>query len=132
MALALVDLDFFKKVNDTFGHEAGDAVLVAVSKALQKDRRALDTVARLGGEELALLLPSTTMEGAREVAERVRARIEALEVATAAGLIRVTASFGVAIYRSRVGDHGEMFDRADRALYAAKRAGRNRVELAPG
>ncbi len=130
MALALVDLDFFKKVNDTFGHEAGDAVLVAVSKALQKDRRALDTVARLGGEELALLLPSTTMEGAHEVAERVRARIEAMEIATSAGLIRVTASFGVAIYRSRAGDQGEVFERADQALYAAKRAGRNRVELA--
>lgn len=131
LALVLVDVDHFKAVNDTHGHEAGDAVLVAVARALQRDRRALDVVARLGGEELVLLLPNTSLDGAREVAERVRARLEAMEVPTTSALIRVTASFGVAAYVARAGDQAQVFERADKALYAAKRNGRNRVEVAP-
>lgn len=130
LALVLADVDFFKKINDTWGHDIGDAVLVAVGRALQKDRRSLDVVARLGGEEFALLLPSTTLEGAREVAERVRLRLEDLEIPTDAGLVRLTASFGVAQYAARAGDQELVFERADKALYAAKRNGRNRVEVA--
>lgn len=130
LALVIVDIDFFKKVNDTYGHEAGDHVLRGVARVLARDRRATDTVARLGGEELALILPTVTPEGAREVAERLRERIQHLRVNTNAGEIQVTASFGLAIYRSRGGDAGTLFERADKALYEAKRGGRNRVEFA--
>jgi diguanylate cyclase (GGDEF)-like protein len=131
LALVLVDIDFFKKVNDTYGHEAGDAVLQAVAKVLGMDRRAVDAVARLGGEEMALVLPHTDVEGAREVAERLRERIERTVVHTNVGQIQVTASFGVAVYGSRAGNADTVFERADKALYAAKDLGRNRVEVAP-
>lgn len=131
LALVIVDIDFFKKVNDTYGHDAGDQVLRAVARVLARDRRATDSVARLGGEELALILPSVTEKGALEVAERLRERVENLRVNTNAGEVNVTASFGVAIYRSRGGDSAAIFERADKALYAAKHGGRNRVEAAP-
>lgn len=130
LALVIVDIDFFKKVNDTYGHDAGDRVLQAVSRVLARDRRATDTVARLGGEELALILPNVTPAGAKDVAERLRERIQHMRVNTNAGEVQVTASFGVAIYRSRAGDSGTLFERADQALYEAKRGGRNRVEVA--
>lgn len=128
-ALILVDIDHFKRVNDTYGHEAGDQVLIAVSGALADGRRTVDTTARLGGEELAVLLPQTDLAGAREVAERMRKRIEALSVRSSSGEIRVTASFGVAEYTTRAGQAESVVERADQALYAAKRNGRNRVEL---
>jgi diguanylate cyclase (GGDEF)-like protein len=131
-ALVLCDVDFFKKVNDTYGHETGDQVLIAVANALESGRRTTDSVARVGGEELALLLPQTDSTGAMEVAERTRAMIEALVVPTEAGDIRITASFGVAMYTARSGTGGKLYERADRALYAAKNGGRNRVELAAG
>jgi diguanylate cyclase (GGDEF)-like protein len=131
LALVIVDIDFFKRVNDTYGHDAGDQVLRAVARVLARDRRATDSVARLGGEELALILPSVTEKGAREVAERLRERVENLRVNTNAGEVNVTASFGVATYDSRGGDAAEIFERADKALYAAKHGGRNRVEVAP-
>jgi diguanylate cyclase (GGDEF)-like protein len=130
LALVIVDIDFFKKVNDTYGHDAGDQVLRAVARVLARDRRATDSVARLGGEELALILPSVTEKGAREVAERLRGNVENLRVNTTAGEVHVTASFGVAVYNSRGGDSAEIFERADKALYAAKHGGRNRVEVA--
>ncbi len=129
MAYVMVDIDHFKKVNDTYGHESGDAVLIAVGQALMDERRTTDFVARLGGEELALLLPQTEMEGAAELAERLRAKIEALRVQTPAGEVRVTASFGIALYQARSGTAGRVYERADKALYAAKHGGRNRVEL---
>jgi diguanylate cyclase (GGDEF)-like protein len=129
-ALVLVDVDFFKKVNDSYGHEAGDTVLIAVTQVLSAERRTVDFVARIGGEELALLLPQTDSAGALEVAERLRKRIEALQVRAAVGMIGVTASFGVAMYAARSGTGDRLFERADKALYAAKNGGRNRVELA--
>lgn len=128
-ALILVDVDHFKRVNDTYGHEAGDQVLVAVANALADGRRTVDTTARLGGEELAVLLPQTDAMGAREVAERMRKRIEALVVRTQTGEVRVTASFGVAEYVTRSGQPEAVVERSDQALYAAKRNGRNRVEV---
>ncbi len=130
-ALVMVDIDHFKKVNDTYGHEIGDAVLIAVGQSLAGERRTTDFVARLGGEELALILPQTDVPGAVELAERLRAGVEGLRVRTAAGEIRVTASFGVALHLARSGSAARLYERADRALYAAKHAGRNRVELAP-
>ena len=129
-ALVLLDIDHFKKVNDTYGHEAGDVVLIAVARAIAEGRRTVDLSARLGGEELAVLLPQTDAGGGREVAERLRKRLEALRVMTGAGEVKVTASFGVGEYTSRAGDSAAVYDRADQALYAAKRGGRNRVEVA--
>jgi diguanylate cyclase (GGDEF)-like protein len=131
-ALVLCDVDHFKKINDTYGHETGDQVLIAIANLLEGGRRTTDAVARVGGEELALLLPQTDASGAMEVAERTRASIEAMVVPTAAGDIKITASFGVAMYTARSGTGGKLYERADRALYAAKHGGRNRVELAAG
>ena len=130
-ALVIVDVDHFKKVNDTYGHDAGDQVLKAVGATLLAMKRATDKVARLGGEELAILLPQTDRGGAMEAAERCRKAIEALSVRSGMSTVRVTASFGVAMYGTRSGGAGTLFDRADQALYAAKNGGRNRVELAP-
>lgn len=130
-ALVLLDIDFFKKVNDTYGHEAGDRVLVELGRALSEARRTTDFVARLGGEELALLLPQTDTAGAMEVAERLRLRIAEMRTTTSAGELQITASFGVVVYSARSGTSNGLFERADKALYAAKRGGRNRVELAP-
>jgi diguanylate cyclase (GGDEF)-like protein len=129
-ALVLLDVDFFKKVNDTYGHEAGDAVLVALGDVVAEGRRTVDLAARLGGEELALILPQTDVSSARDLAERLRKRIESLSVRTNSGEVRVTASFGVAEYSARSGEGDKVFERADQALYAAKRNGRNRVESA--
>jgi diguanylate cyclase (GGDEF)-like protein len=128
-ALIMVDLDFFKKVNDTYGHDAGDKVLVAVANVLREGRRTVDLAARLGGEELAVLLPQTDAGGAREVAERLRQRIEALRISAPPSEFRVTASFGIGEYGARSGVPKQVLDHADRALYEAKRNGRNRVEV---
>lgn len=130
-ALVIVDVDFFKQVNDTYGHDAGDQVLQAVGATLLAMKRTTDKVARLGGEELAILLPQTDREGAVEAAERCRKAIEAMAVWTGAGTVHVTASFGVAMYTQRSQGAGSLFDRADQALYAAKHGGRNRVVVAP-
>lgn len=129
-ALVIVDVDHFKQVNDTYGHDAGDQVLRQVGGTLMAMKRATDKVARLGGEELAILLPQTDRQGAMEAAERCRKAIESLAVLTGVGTVRVTASFGVAMYATRAGTAGALFDRADQALYAAKHGGRNRVVLA--
>lgn len=131
MALVLADIDLFKAVNDTYGHEAGDEVLKALATALKSDRRGIDVVARLGGEEFAVLLPNANATAAREIAERLRKRVGEMRVRVGADTITVTASFGVATYNAGAGDWKEVFDRADKALYAAKRYGRDRVELAP-
>ena len=130
-ALVIVDVDHFKQVNDTYGHDAGDQVLKAVGATLLQMKRTTDKVARLGGEELAVLLPQTDRTGALEAAERCRKAIESLSVRTGVGTVKVTASFGVAMYAARSGASGSLFDRADQALYAAKHGGRNRVVLAP-
>lgn len=130
-ALILLDIDFFKRVNDTYGHEAGDRVLIELGGALSEARRTTDFVARLGGEEMALLLPQTVSAGAMEVAERLRERIAEMRVKTSAGELQITASFGVVVYSARQGNSNGLFERADKALYAAKHGGRNRVVLAP-
>jgi diguanylate cyclase (GGDEF)-like protein len=128
-ALVIVDVDKFKSVNDTYGHDAGDQVLKRVGAALSAERRGTDRLARLGGEELGLLLFQTDRDGASEVAERCRLAIENMSVRTSVGVIAVTASFGVAMYAARSGGAGELFDQADQALYRAKHGGRNRVEF---
>ncbi|HEX6536308.1 MAG TPA: sensor domain-containing diguanylate cyclase [Gemmatimonadaceae bacterium] len=127
-SLVLADIDHFKRVNDEHGHAAGDAVLVAVARALERGVRAFDLAARYGGEELAVVLPRTPLAAAREVAERLRRTVEGLEIEVERGKrLRVTMSFGVACYPESTPTSGKLFALADEALYAAKGAGRNCV-----
>jgi len=130
MAAILLDLDHFKQVNDTFGHEEGDAVLASVGDVLSSTVRTSDFVGRSGGEEFVALLPETSAAGALEVAEKLRAAIAAVKLTRVDRAI--TASFGVAVHPDAAGDAETLLRLADRALYAAKGAGRNRVELAIG
>jgi diguanylate cyclase (GGDEF)-like protein len=129
-SLVVADIDFFKAVNDTFGHDGGDAVLQSVAQTFQEGVRNVDTCARYGGEEIAVLLPQTSMDGARDFAERLRKAIESRVVIHGGREMSVTASFGVATYPDSVGAHDALFPTADRALYQAKAEGRNRVRCA--
>jgi len=127
LAFVLLDLDNFKQVNDTHGHQAGDAVLRAVGQILLGGVRQVDLAGRYGGEEFALILPETDLPGALKLAERLRVALEAAAVEHAEGkTLRVTASFGVAL-KDNLGSADELVAIADEALYAAKRAGKNRV-----
>jgi diguanylate cyclase (GGDEF)-like protein len=130
LGLTMLDLDDFKQVNDTYGHQQGDQVLAAVAGALRSLSRDIDTPARYGGEEMAVVLPQTDAEGAAQLAERMRDAIEKLRVARVdgAGYLRVTASFGVASVPDCAADKDGLIAAADAALYRAKRAGKNRVE----
>ena len=130
-SLVIADVDFFKKVNDTYGHDAGDAVLKAVAQTFRENVRELDVCARFGGEEIAVLLPATPAAGALELAERLRHALEQRVIRHAAREIRVTASFGVASFPETARSWDALFGGADKALYEAKRDGRNRVKSAP-
>lgn len=130
VSLVLVDLDHFKCVNDSHGHQAGDAVLRSVAHMLADGVRAVDLCARLGGEEMAILLPQTTAAGAFELADRLRRRIAGRPIRYNDTEIAVTASFGVASYPDVVGVRDGLFQAADAALYGAKHDGRNCVKLA--
>jgi len=132
MAVVMLDLDHFKQINDTWGHEAGDYVLIAAADALQKTVRQNDRVGRYGGEEFLLVLPGSDADGARRLAERCRQQIEALEVMLNDGQrLRVSASMGLYCNESdRLASIDTMLRRADKALYSAKAAGRNRVVVA--
>lgn len=134
LSLIVADVDHFKRVNDTYGHEAGDAVLQAVAAIVQRTVRtsAGDICARYGGEEVAILLPGVPAIEALEVAERLRRHIAAKPVTYAGQRILITASFGVASYPETVSTHPSLFPSADRALYQAKSDGRNRVKSAGG
>ena len=120
------DIDHFKPINDEHGHAVGDAVLVGVAAAMRTQLRAFDLAYRIGGEEFLVLLPGARLADAAELAERLRAAIEATP---AAGGLQVTMSFGVTCSNAGEFDFPEVFAAADEALYAAKRAGRNRVHL---
>ncbi len=127
IALLMLDLDHFKRINDTWGHNAGDLVLQAFADVLRQTPRAADLPGRVGGEEFALLLPNTGREAAMALAERVRLQVQALEVAQPDGpAMQITVSIGCT--RLLPGDSVESaLGRADQALYDAKHAGRNRV-----
>lgn len=132
LSLVLIDVDRFKQVNDQFGHPVGDQVLVNLSRRLAEHLRTMDTFGRLGGEEFAILLPECGLDGAKNLAERLRESLAATPLGVsgdrvpAAGL-PVTASFGVTPFNGEGDDAEAMLHRADLALYAAKDAGRNRV-----
>jgi diguanylate cyclase (GGDEF)-like protein len=130
LSLILADVDHFKNVNDTWGHEAGDVVLKHIAKTLQDGVRAVDICARFGGEEIALLLPQTALPGATELADRLRVAVGEKPIVWAGNDISVTVSCGVACYPDGVLTKEALFAAADRALYEAKSAGRNRVKSA--
>jgi diguanylate cyclase (GGDEF)-like protein len=134
LSLLVVDVDHFKRVNDTFGHAVGDVVLQNVARILSKHLRAGDLAGRFGGEEFVLILPGSNMIGARIAAERIRKALEAHVVETEQGTLQVTASFGAAAICGPgcAGRRAELFSQADSALYEAKRTGRNRVVVFDG
>jgi diguanylate cyclase (GGDEF)-like protein len=128
VALLLIDVDFFKRVNDTYGHVPGDGVLIEVARRLKSAVRSWDTVARVGGEEFCVVAPEIEGElAAAELAERLRAAVAERGMDAAGVVVPVTVSVGVAVLRSGTGSAEHALDCADRALYAAKRRGRNRV-----
>jgi diguanylate cyclase (GGDEF)-like protein len=155
VAIAMLDADHFKKVNDTYGHDVGDEVLRLLSATCRSALRAVDVIGRLGGEEFALTLPDTSLEGARLVADRLRQRIAELEVKTKKGPLTFTVSIGIAGYPGHLAPSGtsggaasggassgapgasdtaddvaSLLKTADEALYVAKGSGRNRVVIA--
>jgi diguanylate cyclase (GGDEF)-like protein len=121
-----IDIDFFKNVNDTYGHDAGDFVLKNFSDTLLKSIRPNDVCCRVGGEEFVIVLPETSLEYAIQVAERIRLDIQALELTYLNKTITITSSFGVSSHRKNV-DIDYLLKDADKALYAAKAEGRNKV-----
>jgi diguanylate cyclase (GGDEF)-like protein len=128
LAVLLLDLDHFKRVNDTHGHRVGDAVLQVVADTLRATLRATDLAGRYGGEEFLVVLPQTDLAGAHVLAERVRAAIEETTIDVGAEApVAVTVSVGVAALDERARTVEQLVERADSALYAAKDAGRNRV-----
>jgi diguanylate cyclase (GGDEF)-like protein len=133
LSLIMLDVDDFKLVNDTHGHLQGDEVLRAIGRILADEPREIDEPARYGGEEFVIALPETGLEGALELAERIRARIEieAIPMLGADEVMYVSASFGVATLPTSARDEQELIAAADEALYAAKAAGKNRVAAAP-
>ena len=133
IAVLMLDIDHFKNVNDSYGHAAGDDMIRHIAAICTDSKRATDVVARLGGEEFALLLPETDATGTLILAERIRARVAANPLLSGGKSIAVTISIGVAERRSDQGGFEALLARSDRMLYAAKRAGRNRVlHDAPG
>ena len=131
LSLLFIDIDFFKKVNDTHGHPAGDHVLSEVAASLMSTLRTEDVLARFGGEEFCVLARETDRNGARELAERLRVEIEGRHFGFAGKHIPITISVGVAVMPDpSMTQPGALLVAADRALYEAKRAGRNRVVVA--
>jgi diguanylate cyclase len=125
-SLLMIDVDHFKSINDRYGHPAGDQVIRNVAAIVGRTVRASDISGRYGGEEFAVVLPETDIDGAAVIAERIRRRIEAATMEPVAG-IRCTVSIGIAAAQPDVEDAGDWIARADRALYEAKRLGRNLV-----
>jgi diguanylate cyclase (GGDEF)-like protein len=126
-AVLLLDLDHFKLLNDRFGHASGDAALKNVAGVMRRARRRADLAARYGGEEFAAILPGADEAGALQLAERLRRSIEKSHVVAEGARLSVTASFGLAVWPGDGADARSLLAAADRALYAAKAAGRNRV-----
>jgi diguanylate cyclase (GGDEF)-like protein len=130
-ALLMVDLDHFKQVNDSYGHQLGDKVLQSIAWEIQDTLRQYDSAARFGGEEFALLLPETALKGAKLVAERLRQNINDIEFTGPLSELKSTVSIGIAaIPQDKISSISDLIRLADDALYKAKRNGRNRVESA--
>nr|WP_314571330.1 diguanylate cyclase [uncultured Pseudomonas sp.] len=130
LLLAILDLDHFKSINDTYGHQAGDKVLKIIANVLRKGLRGDDFIARFGGEEFALLMPGSDLSGGSRLLERLRAAVEQCPFHFKGERVTVTMSAGVAVFKS--GENAsQVLKRADQALYRAKETGRNQIEQAP-
>lgn len=127
LVLMILDIDFFKKVNDNYGHPVGDLVLKNISQCLKSAARKVDFVARYGGEEFAVIMVQTAKEGGIKFAERLRKMIEEKEIIFQGGKLRVTSSIGLACFPDDAEDKSKLIEKADNALYQAKKEGRNRV-----
>jgi len=128
LAILLVDLDYFKRINDTEGHLAGDEVLRQVASRIQSAVRTVDIVARYGGEEFVVILPETSPAGAMTFADRLRLGMEAHEFTVGEGVIRLTVSIGVSTFPAEnLASADDLFASADAAMYRAKQDGRNQV-----
>jgi diguanylate cyclase (GGDEF)-like protein len=138
VSFLMIDIDYFKSINDGFGHQVGDEMIVHLSKLARDCKRECDVLARIGGEEFALLLPETDLAQAQIIAERLRAEVAANSLVVASGSIPATVSIGVATSSAAMTDISDLMKAADQALYDAKHAGRNRVicrmarDAAPG
>ncbi|MFV0370747.1 MAG: diguanylate cyclase [Azonexus sp.] len=130
LSLALFDIDWFKKINDTWGHPVGDRVLKAVARICLGKLRKQNLFARIGGEEFAILLPRTGLADAQRIAERLRAAITTIHFKDIPDMGQISASFGLTACQDEAISFDELFARADKALYQAKAAGRNRVQIA--
>ncbi len=127
IGVIIIDLDYFKRINDSYGHEAGDMVLRWVGSVLMQSMRGSDVVCRHGGEEFCVALPDASSDGARAKAEEIRKELEALNLEYCGQPLKITASFGIAIYPQHGTDADTLLRLADEALYDAKSGGRNRV-----
>lgn len=132
LSVLFLDIDHFKKINDAFGHQSGDAVLKALAGLLNEGTRATDIVGRYGGEEFVVILPGTPADGAGLVAERLRAKIAEASIPVKDQMIGITISIGIAtqVGSAPYADAGDLLEAADQALYAAKNGGRNRAVAA--
>lgn len=129
LAIVMMDIDYFKKVNDFYGHICGDKVLVSVAALLKKTVRGIDLVSRFGGEEFIVLIPETDLQGVQLLAERMRLEVADTPIEHNGKSFNISISIGVAMIDSNNGDFEGMINQADIALYKAKDKGRNRVEL---
>jgi diguanylate cyclase (GGDEF)-like protein len=133
LSLVMMDLDGFKEINDRHGHACGDALLRAVGVLLSSGLRTADLAVRFGGDEFALILPNTTKTDAWAVAEKIRNSLARLTIHADRDLcVTTTVSVGIASVSDQLSHTNDLLTAADQALYRAKRAGRNRVELSPG
>jgi diguanylate cyclase (GGDEF)-like protein len=124
LSVVMADLDQFKNINDTYGHDAGDRVLEAIGKFLQQNIRDVDVIARYGGEEFVLMIPEATKDAAQNLSERLRKNLSEMKFKD---LPPITISLGIATYPYDGTDAEDLIKKADAAMYAAKRAGRNQV-----
>ncbi|MFH1075140.1 MAG: GGDEF domain-containing protein [Candidatus Firestonebacteria bacterium] len=130
LALLMVDVDHFKKVNDTYGHDAGDYILIKVSELIRKNTRKINVIGRYGGDEFSIIAPISDVESAKRLGDRLRQFVEQTKFHYQGQIIRVTLSIGVAGWDKSIIDGRSFIVKADKALYKSKHAGRNTVSIA--
>ncbi len=131
LCLGLIDLDQFKKINDSYGHECGDEVLVQVAKLINGSIREQDIACRVGGEEVAIIMPNVLWGEALKILERLRTKIETTSISWASHSINLTISIGLSEYHANQDKH-QLYAKADSAMYEAKKNGRNQVIYSKG
>lgn len=128
LSIIFIDVDNFKKINDKYGHNIGDKVLMKVAKTLKSRLRDYDIIGRLGGEEFVIALIGCDLNSAQKIAEDLRQKIEKIKIKTKKGIFNITASFGVVTYDNEK-NLQELINKADKAMYKAKKEGKNRVVI---